>query len=142
MLQSVPRDARLLGLAGLIPFVALTGCLVLERGLTTPDAWRALVLYAAVILSFMGGVHWGLALRGTTTTGYLTSVVPALVAWFAVVALPHKPAATVMAIGFLALLVYDLMVVRAGDAPEWYRGLRIVLTVVVVLSLGTALVAA
>ena len=57
-----PRLAILLGYAGLIPFIS--GAIGIW---ITPTAWRADVLtallhYAAVILAFMGAIHWGLAM--------------------------------------------------------------------------------
>ena len=51
-----------MGLAGLLPFaVSALG------SFAAPDSWqgfaeRALIAYGAVILGFLGAVHWGLAL--------------------------------------------------------------------------------
>ena len=58
-----PKLALGLGLVGLIPFVS--GALGLW---VTPEAWRErmleeLLAYAAIILAFMGAIHWGLAMR-------------------------------------------------------------------------------
>ena len=83
-----PRPAPLLGYLGLLPFVA--GALALW--LAPPDlaakASRALLYYGAVILSFMGAVHWGLAMHGDypgRDRQLAMSVLPALVAWGALV---------------------------------------------------------
>ncbi|MFC7474774.1 DUF3429 domain-containing protein [Dankookia sp. GCM10030260] len=61
--QPLPRPTLWLGLAGLLPFL---GTALLAW--TAPPDWRgvalhALAAYGAVILSFLGAVHWGLALR-------------------------------------------------------------------------------
>lgn len=140
-----PPVALALGIGGLIPFVGLAGVIVLNPHLPAGDAWRALTLYAAVILSFMGGVHWGRAMASDQPShelaGYVVSVIPALVAWFAVAFMPPRPAATVMAIGFAALLLFDLAAVKRTVFPAWYGPLRIWLTSIVLASLATALLA-
>lgn len=78
--------ARRLGLAGLIPFV-LGAALV---WLFTPESYRevqapvtlALAGYAAAIVAFLGGVHWGLAMRAGAGEAphFGWAVVPPLVA--------------------------------------------------------------
>jgi hypothetical protein len=59
-----PNDralARTLGYAGLIPFVLLA--LVLWLVDAQLQAWVSITLasYAALIVSFLGGIHWGMA---------------------------------------------------------------------------------
>lgn len=135
----IPGVALALGIAGLIPFVGLAGIIVVNRHLPATDAWRALTLYGAVILSFMGGVQWGLAMARGVTSGYVASVAPALAAWFAVAFLPARPAATVLALGFGLLLLYDLATVRRGHAPTWYAPLRRWLTAIVLASLAATI---
>lgn len=134
----VPRIAAILGGLGLLPFLA--GALFAIVG--GPDgSATALRYYAAVILSFMGGVHWGLAIADTkgprSFEGKLQltlSVVPALVAWFALMR-PLEASLLLMAFAFLILLVGDMLATLAGEAPAWYPRLRIPLTIGVILSL-------
>jgi len=69
-----------LGYGGLIPFVAgaaLTGLLAPE---TQPLAATALSAYAAVFVSFLGGIHWGIGFRDGTPRLFLWGVVPSLAA--------------------------------------------------------------
>ena len=69
-----------LGYVGLIPFVAgaaLTGLLAPESRLL---AASALLAYAAVTSSFLGGIHWGIGFRDGTSRLFLWGVVPSLVA--------------------------------------------------------------
>lgn len=139
----IPAAALLLGLAGLIPFIALPVLTVFGPVTWLPVAVQAhvsvpaLSLYAAVILSFMGGVQWGLAVAHpdagpvTSLRRYGVSVLPALIAWFALLT-PTRTALMVTASGFVLLLIYDLWTVRRGEAPAWYERLRILLTSVVV----------
>ncbi len=136
---AVPVVATRLGYAGLIPFVVGAAlCFVPDIG------WRGLgerllLTYAAVILSFMGAIHWGIALRepAHATQLYLVSVLPALVAWLALL-LPPLPAFALLATGFTLLFVFDLRCTRAGLLPAWYPLLRAPLTLVVLLCLGLA----
>jgi hypothetical protein len=57
-LKQVPRPQRILGLAGLLPFW-LPVLLSFEPEISIASLLTAQKLYAAVILSFLGGVHWG-----------------------------------------------------------------------------------
>lgn len=63
---AVPHVAKILGFAGAIPFLALTPQLVHSIPLL-PDAWVAnagllQVAYGASIASFLGGIHWAMAM--------------------------------------------------------------------------------
>ncbi len=142
----VPNIPLALGLAGLIPFV-WGGVTVLDAGLQDWGA-RALgprfvgpyvgLAYGAVILSFMSGVLWGFAARGTgpmAGAGYALSVIPALWAFFMVGGGPVSAAVNLMA-GFAGLLMLDWHFVRAGLAPPWWLRLRVGLTAAVLLSLA------
>ena len=51
--------------AGLLPFVAGALGIALLDGEPRQFSARALVAYGAVILSFVGAVHWGLLLQST-----------------------------------------------------------------------------
>jgi hypothetical protein len=134
---AVPTAALSLGVAGLIPFLGLS--LAEVAGLEPFGRAPMLVLaqYAATTLSFMGAVHWGLAMgeyggRRDASWSYAASVVPGLVAWFALAFFPLPVALRIMAFAYAALLVYDLGAVRRGFAPAWYGRLRWPLTGVVV----------
>lgn len=141
-----PRTVALLGYGGLLPFGALALLLVLG-GARSALWWQALLAYGAVILSFVGALHWGFALampglgaaqrRGL----YVWSVVPALVAWPAVLWAAPGAAALLVA-GFAAHWVQDRrLVARQGKAaaalPAWYLPLRTRLTLVASVCLLT-----
>lgn len=114
-----PNDTALahtLGYAGLIPFVLLTTLLWLIT--TELQHWVALAMagYAALIASFMGGVHWGiawLAARHASTQGerphhaqrnhLLWGVMPSLLAW---PGLLMPPFAGLAWLGFVLVLCY------------------------------------
>ena len=140
--QSVPPAAAWLGGLGLIPFIA--GAISIAA-LDLAWASYALRSYAAIILSFMGGIHWGLAIadhgaearRGPSWARLGWSVLPALIAWIAVL-LPPLQGYLVIALAFAILLVGDLLAVRKGLAPAWYPRLRVPLTTLVLPCLVTA----
>ena len=134
---SVPVTVTQLGYAGLIPFVTLSVSLwVLPAGFHQPVN-DALLAYAAIILSFMGAVHWGLAIATEDEPDKVqlaASVVPALVAWFATLA-PVLINYSVLVITFAGLCVYDSRMAGLNKVPAWYPRLRMPLTAVVILSL-------
>ena len=129
-------------MAGLIPFI--TGALGLW---VTPEAWRERVLeellaYAALILAFMGAIHWGLAMRADEHSSkapiqLALSVVPPLLGWVGL-SLPINLALPVFFVAFATLYFADLWAVRHGLAPVWYPALRKPLSIVVILSLIVA----
>jgi len=102
------RLAKALGLGGLLPFVA--GAVWLLAGPAEPMAQtlvaRALVAYAATIVAFLGGVHWGLAFAtpgGPPAARLAWGVVPSLAAWPALL-LP--PATGLAVLGGMLVLCY------------------------------------
>ncbi len=62
-MRRLPAAALLLGLAGLLPFLACAYGALSTRDVVDANYWLlALCGYGAVILSFLGGVHWGFVL--------------------------------------------------------------------------------
>lgn len=125
-----------LGLAGLVPFLFSAAAAWLA-----PVAWQvvaiqAFLYYSAVILSFLGGVQWGVAmsLEAAESAGFrarlLLSMVPSLIAWPALLLHPFT-GAWVLVVGFVLVRLHELS--RAGRTrlPDWYHSLRLVLTLVV-----------
>jgi hypothetical protein len=69
-----------LGYAGLIPFVAGAALAWQLPHESRPFAAVALSAYAAVIVSFLGGIHWGIGFRDGRPWLFVWGVVPSLVA--------------------------------------------------------------
>ena len=139
----VPRVAKTLGYDGLIPFA------VLSTGLwTAPPQYfnqinQALITYAAVILSFMGAVHWGMAIDLANKAQKIRlslSVTPALIGWLALL-LPVNYGYALVIMSFSLLCIVDSLLAKQHATPLWYPSLRIPLTTVVVCSLILALLA-
>lgn len=140
-----PPSVAWLGYGGLIPFVALALALVFEPTYTTTYT-RALLGYGAVILSFVGALHWGFAMSHPQLQGapnhalYLWSVVPSLLGWVALLMVP-KAGATLLIAGLLAHYRQDLRLARVISLPGWYLPLRLRLSVVACLCLAAFFVA-
>jgi hypothetical protein len=134
MMKTVPKAARQLGLAGLIPFVGLA---LLEHLAPGSGARDWLAGYGGAILAFMGGCRWGLASAGLGEGPALkplaVSVAPALWAWLALRA-PAPFDLELLAVGLLALYVADLKLTAQGGAPSWWPALRLPLTLGATLS--------
>jgi hypothetical protein len=143
----IPAVAAILGAAGLLPFAAgaITAWLAPADVLVAIPASFILVAYAAVILAFLGGAHWGLASAAlidrrhpSSPRLFLWSVVPALIGWVACfLSLPLSVAVLILA--FAVILVLDRQVTTGGLAPAWWWRLRVRLTLAVIATLVVAL---
>lgn len=144
--RRIPPMALWLGLAGLIPFIGLTLLYVLQVegriGWTPGYARDVLVSYGAIILAFLGGIRWGVALKHGDSTHavkmFIFSVVVPLAAWVALF-LPKPHDITWLIAIFLIVGVADVALVTRGHAPRWFGSLRTILTVGVIGCLITAL---
>lgn len=132
--------ARVLGYGGLLPFMVLALATILDSGRLADFANDALLIYGAVILSFLGGVVWGrlLAPGNETLPGrprhFCYSVLPALLGWAAAL-IQARTGLLLLAAGFAAAWMYDKTLERTGLLPPWYLAMRVHLTIVVVLAL-------
>jgi len=142
--DGLPPWTMALGLGGLIPFIACTAVMLAVPEAGTRDlAGRALLGYGAVILSFLGGVHWGLVLQGPTSRGarmLVIGVMPSLAGWIALL-LPFESAAAIQVGAFGAFWLYEHRVLGPAVLPPAYLALRRRLTLGVIASLGLALMA-
>lgn len=135
----MPRSVAWLGYGGLLPFTYLALAVPLDP--THAPLWRGtLIAYSAVILSFVGAVHWGFAMTQASlkpqqrSLAYVWSVVPALLGWVALL-LPVAPASVVLIVGFVAHYALDRQLMRSADLPAWYLPLRLRLTAVACICL-------
>jgi len=141
-----PAIAAWLGGLGLIPFVSMTLFWIMDGPYLPFDPGLALLVYGAIILSFLGGIHWGIALKpgpsvhddhAVFSRSLVIGVVPSIVGWVAL-SCPMRIAIALLCVGFLAQLWVDLRTVSSGRLPEWFARLRIALTTIVVLCLLAA----
>ena len=158
-LGTVPKESYVLGLAGTVPFFGTSlSTLYLSWVLNTewphPSQFVNSLLisdesarhwlsvleplqlgYGAVIISFLGAVHWGLEYaektrdRERTRFRYGLGVLAPAVAWPTLL-LPVDFALTAQFAAFVALYWADTTAARRGWAPAWYGTYRFVLTAV------------
>ena len=138
--QPLPRGLTALGYAGLVPFVAAVLAMALLEGESRSFAVRALVAYGAVILSFLGAVHWGLLLRepvAAVQARLAVGVLPSLAGWVALL-LPHRYALALLVVSFGGFWLYEHRVVGTALLPPGYLALRrsLSLAVCALLTLG------
>ena len=135
-LTSTPTPALSLGLAGLLPFVSAP-VYMYNSGFFLPEVATAQLTYGATILSFLGGVRWGLLVHGSPSlppswSQYSWSVTPSLIAWVALLIPNFIVSCSLCSAGLLAALILDL---QQQGYPGWFRGLRFILSLGAILSL-------
>lgn len=139
------QTANRLGYAGLIPFVLLAALMWLVDAELLPFVAIALGGYAAAIVSFLGGVHWGIGFMKIQSDAmaaprfhFWWGVVPSLVAWLALM-MPAYAALPLLGLVVVACYAVDSKTYPAAGLASWLP-MRLRLTVVATLScvLGAA----
>jgi hypothetical protein len=148
-LDDPKRVATILTYAGAIPFVACAVILLfgpaMGLGGLRQFAGQAITTYAAVIVSFLGGIQWGIAIAThqqqpqTAKSLLLLSVVPSLLAW-ALLFLPNDSSRVVVAIFLVGFVwIIDALLHLQHVLPTWFFRLRSIVSAVVMASLIAAL---
>jgi Protein of unknown function (DUF3429) len=133
----------LLAVAGLIPFVGfaiLVWFVRPEVGLRVAG-WQA--VYAALILTFVGGLHWAFVLaqpqlsRSVARVALLWSVLPALFAWVVLILVADQPFVA-LAMGLLIAWAIDWNLYARYQLPalKAFFRVRTVASFVAALSLS------
>ena len=94
------------------------------------ECWSSLIDYAALVLSFSGGVHWGLALlpgavRPSARFG--AGVLPLVVAWVGLVLaqmVSPTVALAVLILGYLAMVLTEHQAAQRLLVPPRYVWIR------------------
>jgi hypothetical protein len=146
--------AILLTALGALPFLVFAVLILLDP-LASPTAIQGLIAYGAVVLSFLGAVHWGFALRdsahptsgtplppailGAETQLLGFGVVPALIGWAALIVMLHfnAPALAlfILLTGFFLTIIVETVGRGRGVVALNYLLLRWSGSVVVLLTL-------
>ncbi|KAH9832880.1 uncharacterized protein C8Q71DRAFT_775413 [Rhodofomes roseus] len=150
---AVPTPYIVFGLAGGLPYLgtaAATIYLARQAGIATTgimtnmdpgvaitvldQALHIQMTYGAVLLSFLGALHWGFEFAGYGgTKGYprlLLGMAPVVFGW---TTLGLEPVQALIAqwVGFTGLWWADLRATNAGWAPLWYSQYRFYLSILV-----------
>lgn len=147
MNRKLPSIAMLLGIGGLIPFIVCGLGALANPPPNDELSLMALIAYGAVILAFLGGVHWGFGLEqaGTAPSDiqrarFGLGVLPSLIGWVAVllaVLSYGRVALALLVVGFFLTTMIEARASRHGYMPKGYMGLRWVLSAIVVVCLVT-----
>ena len=148
----MPGAVGILGYGGLIPFVGLAGGAFILPEAMAGIAVQGLLFYAAIILSFLGGLHWGRIAASTTISAtnakeahaafwLIWSVLPSLWAWGAIWLVAGQPLqALLLAVGIFICWQVDRYALTAGLFANWMGKLRRDLSIIAILSLLTIVI--
>ncbi|MFT3727627.1 MAG: DUF3429 domain-containing protein [Terricaulis sp.] len=148
----LPRSALRLGFLGLAPLAISALVALSQHAETARIGALSFSLYAAVLLSFLGGVRCGFELMRDPAhpnpARLLYSAVPALSGWALALFVVIDPVAlgtsAIFAGLFAAQSIWDQRSTIDAGAPPWYPVLRSVLTggamiICLIIPLATAL---
>ncbi|KAH9900846.1 hypothetical protein C8Q73DRAFT_636886 [Cubamyces lactineus] len=151
--HAVPQPYVIFGLAGGLPYLGTAGATVylarqagiaaqglvpnIDPGVAITILDQALnvqVTYGAVLLSFLGALHWGFEFAGYGGNKYyprlLLGAAPVVFGW-STLALSPVNALIAQWIGFTGLWWADLRATGAGWTPKWYSQYRFYLSILV-----------
>ncbi len=133
------RLATALTLAGALPFWGAVAFIIFIPGnRLEPFIWLAVLLYGAVIASFVSGMHWGLYLYSSAPMPLnllLTSNVCALGVWGVMLLPGLVPQFAGLAVVFGVLFLIDHLLWRAGVHQRWFYRLRAAITAIVIAAI-------
>ncbi|KFY00641.1 hypothetical protein V490_01267 [Pseudogymnoascus sp. VKM F-3557] len=161
-LRDVPRESYYLGAAGTLPYMATSlatlylsyGINHVPRGsslffpLETAQHYLAVIEpiqigYGAVILSFLGAIHWGLEYAGygghQGMKRFAIGCAMPAIAWPTML-MPLEQALITQFLAFTGLYFVDSRQGVRGFAPSWYPTYRFVLTFIVGISIVASLI--
>lgn len=162
-LTDVPKESLYLGAAGVLPYAATSLSTVYlayninhaqtsGAGLSfSPETAHQLldiitpiqIGYGAVIISFLGAIHWGLEYAGYggyhSYRRYVYGVIAPAIAWPTLL-MPIEYALITQFLAFNFLYLADARATVRGWFPSWYSTYRFVLTFIVGASIVISLV--
>jgi len=134
--------AEIVSYAGVLPFVlCLLGVALLRDYAYRELAQRIAISYGAAVLSFVGAVHWGLALAGYLPWRPVrigAAVLPAIVGVTATI-LGGQRGLALLVVGFGVFCLYEHRSV-GGELPPDYLSLRRNLSLVVCTLLAVTMI--
>jgi hypothetical protein len=138
--MSLNHKVLTLGYCGLIPFVGLALLIWVAPPEYQPFIALGLTGYAAAIISFLGGIHWGIGLKEEAeykNFHFIWGVIPSLVAWIGVI-MPAYAALPMLALMLLIGYWVDRKTWPLVGLEQWLK-MRLTLTLVAFLSCLVAL---
>jgi hypothetical protein len=135
--------AYILSLAGWLLFASL---LILVLLVGKSSMWPGILInYGYVILSFLGGVQWGIAITANSASNRLVniilslSVLPALAAWLLLSShFTIRTQLNVIILLFILTLLIDIFLAINKLIKPWFLTLRCIISLLVVVTLFIA----
>ena len=133
-----------LSLLGLVPFIVFAGGAVGND--LANHLLFALIDYAALVLAFAGGVHWGLALLPESARPSMrlgAGMLPLIVAWVALVLgqlVAPWVALAILIAGYLATVLTEHRAARRSLVPMRYVWVRWGFSLVAVVMMAMVLI--
>jgi hypothetical protein len=135
-METIPRAALWLGIAGSLPFWIAALCFFTGIGMTEGQALAVALAYGGLMLSFIGGIRWGVALcsvddrqRAREMIGGAVPVAVGLAAFFLAPAI----GLSLIIIALFVQALADVMSADRGHLPRWFGRLRALLTALAVV---------
>jgi len=131
-------------LACTVPFATLSIAIALHIFSRTNDAMELLLTYAVMIVSFLGGIHLGVAITQRPHNRFISnlliveSIWPSLLAWGLLYTAEMHIQLLVLTLLYALMLAIDSLLYNNDLIPQWFYNLRCVITPIVVVSLYVA----
>lgn len=140
--RSTHGFSNIIGYCGLIPFVGLSLWYAMTKSAPQADfVLSALLAYGAIILSFVGAIHWGRSLHEPhmvkSNLLQLVSIIPTLLGWVALL-VPPKAGLMILIVSFLLIYLFDRIQYRE---LYWMHRIRFNLSMGVIFTLLISLLA-
>lgn len=108
------KQSLYLSYAGLIPFI-LIPLYVATDNLAIFEGVSYFNQYSAIILSFLGGIHWYQSVENHKVGHQLYfSMLPSITAWLSLIVIPPGYAIVSIGLAHLLVLIYDSAVLKAS----------------------------
>ncbi|HIB18802.1 MAG TPA: DUF3429 domain-containing protein [Alphaproteobacteria bacterium] len=143
--RTAPWGTLVVGFVGLFAFFTFALAMAFGSPTLAITAYLQLMHFGALVLSFIGAVHWGLAIganaRGITVPSwwYLASTLPMALGWLTLALARPTTKILLLSLGFFATFMLDVSATTRGHAPSWYKNFRKIMTIAVLVALTVAL---
>ena len=139
--MSQPSLIQFLTYLGAVPFYLALYLVITNQVLLGISGGHWFKTYGLVILSFMAGTIWGQVVNASVRVKRLAlaSNAVTLLAWFAYLLVSTQATLVIMATGFVALYILEALIMTHVTRPDYYLGLRLRVSALVLLAHGVML---
>ena len=136
-----PSLIQFLTYLGAVPFYLALYLVITNQVLLGISGGHWFKTYGLVILSFMAGTIWGQLVNASVRVKRLAlaSNAVTLLAWFAYLLVSTQATLVIMATGFVALYILEALIMTHVTRPDYYLGLRLRVSALVLLAHGVML---